>query len=335
LDDSYATAGVHHIFENNHKGAVTRVKFANNDKSLLASSSLDGCLIICQVIPSPATIIYKLEGHQSGIMDIQWSMTNDLIVSASLDGTSKVWQVSKGNCMRTLKDTCGAQVLCCCFQPLNENMIFTGNSKGIIQVYNLSTGIIANKNCIQKITGRVQCICFDSTGSTLWAGDDKGLINSFHFDAYTLKLSKMHKVVSNNGYSITSIAYKNLSNKESALLVNALPNYLLLYRLDNVSSRLRKRIFIRQSEHQIRSAFCPFVSSKKQPNACLVCTGSEDCCVYIFDMENDEKPLVNKLQGHSTPVLDVAFNYDQSLLASGDAQGTVIIWKTNENNNKI
>lgn len=126
--------------------------------------------------------------------------------------------------------------------------------------------------------------------------------------------------MSNNGYSITSIAYKNLNNKESALLVNALPNYLLLYRLDNVSSRLRKRIFIRQSEHQIRSAFCPFVSSKKQPNACLVCTGSEDCCVYIYDMENDDKPLVNKLQGHSTPVLDVAFNYDQSLLASGDAQ---------------
>jgi WD40 repeat protein len=126
--------------------------------------------------------------------------------------------------------------------------------------------------------------------------------------------------VNNNGYSITSIAYKNLNNKESALLVNALPNYLLLYRLDNVSSRLRKRIFIRQSEHQIRSTFCPFVSSKKQPNACLVCTGSEDCCVYIYDMENDDKPLVNKLQGHSTPVLDVTFNYDQSLLASGDAQ---------------
>ena len=35
-------------------------------------------------------------------------------------------------------------------------------------------------------------------------------------------------------------------------------------------------------------------------------------------MENDEKPLINKLQGHSSPVLDVGFNYDQSLLASGD-----------------
>ena len=37
-------------------------------------------------------------------------------------------------------------------------------------------------------------------------------------------------------------------------------------------------------------------------------------------MENDEKPLINKLQGHSAVVKDVSFNYDQSLLASADNQ---------------
>ena len=42
-------------------------------------------------------------------------------------------------------------------------------------------------------------------------------------------------------------------------------------------------------------------------------------------MENDEKPLINKLQGHSSPVLDVGFNYDQSLLASGDNNVTHFI----------
>ena len=124
-------AGVYHIF-NNHKAAVTRLKFANNDKSLLATCSLDGTLVICQVIPSPATTIYRLEGHQSGVMDLQWNTTNDLIVTGSLDGTSRVWQVNKGECMRVLKDTCGGQVLCCCFQPLNENMIFV--SGGIVYI---------------------------------------------------------------------------------------------------------------------------------------------------------------------------------------------------------
>jgi WD40 repeat protein len=218
-------------------------------------------------------------------------------------------------------------------------MIFTGNSKGLLQVYNLSTGIIVNKNCLQKVPGRVQCICFDSTGSNLWIGDDKGSIQSFHFDAFTLKLNKTKKIISNSGYSITSISYKSTKWKDQVtpnLLVNAKPNYLLLYRLvndDNQALKLRKKICIKQSEHSIRSTFCPVMisSSKRQQMNCLTCSGSEDFGVYIYDMENDEKPLINKLQGHCAPVLDVGFNYDQSLLASGDNQGTVIVWKTNGN----
>ena len=74
------------------------------------------------------------------------------------------------------------------------------------------------------------------------------------------------------------------------------------------------------------------VGTKRQPSQantpCLVCTGSEDFCVYIYDMENDEKSLVNKLQGHLAPVKDVGFNYDQSLLASGDLKVSwLTMWK--------
>jgi WD40 repeat protein len=63
----------------------------------------------------------------------------------------------------------------------------------------------------------------------------------------------------------------------------------------------------------------------------VVCTGSEDACVYLYDMERDDKPLVNRLQGHSSTVLDVSFNYDESLLASGDSGGTVIVWRRENN----
>lgn len=56
-------------------------------------------------------------------------------------------------------------------------------------------------------------------------------------------------------------------------------------------------------------------------------SGSEDMCVYFFDVTKESKSCVNKLLGHSAPVLDVCFNCDESLLASCDAQGMVIIWK--------
>ena len=49
-------------------------------------------------------------------------------------------------------------------------------------------------------------------------------------------------------------------------------------------------------------------------------SGSEDSSVYLFDIEKEGKPCVNKLQGHAKAVIDVCFNHDESFLASGDAQ---------------
>jgi WD repeat-containing protein 13 len=85
LEETYAFSGVHHIFDH-HRGSgkikilynfdlfmlvliysVTRVQFAPNDRSLLATCGRDGILAICQVLPTPATIIYRLKGHTAVI----------------------------------------------------------------------------------------------------------------------------------------------------------------------------------------------------------------------------------------------------------------------------
>lgn len=47
-------------------------------------------------------------------------------------------------------------------------------------------------------------------------------------------------------------------------------------------------------------------------------SGGEDGSVYFFDVESGA--LVNKLQGHSSPVLSVCWAYDESLLGSCDTE---------------
>lgn len=57
-------------------------------------------------------------------------------------------------------------------------------------------------------------------------------------------------------------------------------------------------------------------------------TGSEDGSVYFYDIEKPvSRACVNTLQGHAAPVLGVTFNYDESLLATCDLEGLVILWK--------
>ncbi|CAB3998635.1 WD repeat-containing 13-like, partial [Paramuricea clavata] len=326
LGENYAFAGMHHVFDQ-HAEAVTSIKFAHDEKHQLACSSSDGTISVCHLIPSPSVTCF-LRGHKASIKDFDWSVANDFIVSASLDGSSRLWNPTSGQCLRVFDDNWLCAVLSCRFQPLNNNMIVTGNQKGHIQVYNTSTG-----KCIKggtgRTTGAVLSLAFDSTGTILWTGDEKGGILAFCFDIVTGRVQKGKRIVVADGCAITSISYRSWINREArdpSLLVNVANNNLCLFRVVNEEGVLKlKRSFnIRHQSLGIRSSFCPLMSFRQ--GACVV-SGSEDMAVYFFDVEKAEKPCVNKLLGHSAPVLDVCWNYDESLLASCDTEGTVIVWK--------
>ena len=63
----------------------------------------------------------------------------------------------------------------------------------------------------------------------------------------------------------------------------------------------------------------------------LIATGSEDGTIHLLDTTKEGKTAqINRLQGHSAPTLTLCFNYDESLLASGDYQGLVILWRNNQ-----
>ncbi|KAG9467727.1 hypothetical protein GDO78_014429 [Eleutherodactylus coqui] len=307
---------------------VPKVQFANDDKHLLACCSLDGTISVCQLVPTPPAVLQTLRGHNGPVSDFAWSLSNDIIVSTSLDGSMCIWNTHDGRCIRQIADPDSAQMLCCTFQPINNNLTVVGNSKHNIHGVNISTGKKV-KGGSSKLTGRVLSLSFDSAGRILWAGDDRGSIFSFLFDMATGKLTKAKRLVVSEGSAITSISARSWISREArdpSLLVNACINKLLLYRVvDNEGALQLKRTFpVQQMSHALGSIFCPLMSFRQ--GACVV-TGSEDMCVYFFDVERATKAIVNKLQGHSAAVLGVSFNCDESLLASSDAKGMVIIWR--------
>ena len=75
---------------------------------------------------------------------------------------------------------------------------------------------------------------------------------------------------------------------------------------------------------RIRGAFCPLIA--KGRGACFV-SGSEDCNVKLYDEAREDMSAINELMGHGAVVLDVAWNYDESLLGTCDDAGVVILWK--------
>ena len=70
------------------------------------------------------------------ITDFDWSLSNDFIVSASIDGSSRLWNPSSGQCLRIFKDNFLCPVLSCRFQPLNNNMIVVSFLKKLYALKN-------------------------------------------------------------------------------------------------------------------------------------------------------------------------------------------------------
>uniref|UniRef100_A0A1B6CKI7 WD repeat-containing protein 55 homolog n=1 Tax=Clastoptera arizonana TaxID=38151 RepID=A0A1B6CKI7_9HEMI len=328
IAENYAFVGVRHIFDQ-HTAAVTMIKFAHNDKSRLCCASNDGNISICNVTDTPPSVECILRGHKNAVTGCDWSVSNDLMVSCSLDATICLWDVASRTCLRSVKDQLSSEVLACLFQPANNNMVIAGNARGVVQALNVSTGIYPRGGS-SKMGGRVLSLAFDASGKMLWAGNDKGLIMSFSFDLETGRLNKSRRLMLAEGCAITCISWRAWISREArdpTLLVNCASNVVCLFRVINREGTLtlKRKLNVRHKNNSIlvRSTFCPIMSFRQ--GACIV-TGSEDSCVYFLDIERENKAVLNKLQGHACPVLGVSFNYDESLLATSDYQGLVIIW---------
>ncbi|KAJ9591246.1 hypothetical protein L9F63_002211, partial [Diploptera punctata] len=327
ISENYAFIKIKHSLVEHTQG-VTMLKFANNDRSRLCCASFDGTVSICNVTANPPHVEMVLNGHRKGVTGCDWSVSNDLMVTCSLDATLCLWNVVTQKCLRTVKDQMEAEMLSCLFQPANNNMVIAGNSRGMVEVLNVSTGIYPRGGS-SKLGGKVLALTFDASGQLLWAGNNKGIIVSFLFDLETGKLSKLRRLIVAENCPITCISWRAWISREArdpTLLVNCAANVVCLYRVVDKEGglKLKRKFSIRHKNYLVRSIFCPIMSFRQ--GACVV-TGSEDSCVYFLDIEREEKPCVNKLQGHACPVLGVSFNYDESLLATSDYQGLVIIWK--------
>ncbi|KAK8918739.1 Transcriptional corepressor LEUNIG [Platanthera zijinensis] len=320
---AYSFVGMHCIFDN-CKASVTIVKFGHMSSDLLAYGASDGSLTICHVSEPPSVIQY-LKGHSKAITDFDFSSNNQYIASSSVDKTVRVWEISKGHCIRVIYGT--SSQLCIRFHPVNNNLLSVGNANKEISVINFSIGRVINKVYFDN---GLTAMDNDHTGQLIFSGDAQGCIYTVSVNSHTGSISRSHKNRSMRSKSlITTVQYRTFSlvARCPVLLVCAqdgnicffsvaleIKGYLTLL----CSLKLAPRL------HSIRASFCPLLSLEKGE---FIVAGSEDSNVYFYDLTRPKHSCVNKLQGHGSPVIGVAWNYGENLLASSDLDGTVIVWK--------
>lgn len=90
---------------NGHSGSPVRsIAFDTKDASRLASGSTDGAIVLWDIIAESG--LYRLLGHKGGITDINFSRIEsasmDMLITSSLDGLVKVWDLNGQCCIQTI-----------------------------------------------------------------------------------------------------------------------------------------------------------------------------------------------------------------------------------------
>lgn len=320
--------GFHHLSDL-HRAPVTRLKFAHNQSHILLASSLDGSLSLHRLDSTPPSVGLQLQGHTAGVTDFDISTSNELVVSCSADGTVCLWIMATGQLLRQVGSPTKRGLSAARFLPGNNNLVVTGGLAGHVQLINISTGIFPSAGT-STVGGSVLSLEAAAQDCLVWAGTDRGTVLSFKVKANGQRLSKGHRIVVAEGGAkkVTCLSSRPppATGQHGLLLVSAGSDTLLLF---NITDQLGALSLVRKfpvvhSNLGLRSAFAPIMSFRS--GDCVV-SASEDGAVYFFDLSRSSSTSVNKLEAHSCPALAVAFNFDESLLATSDTSGLVIVWK--------
>ncbi|VDL25198.1 unnamed protein product [Hymenolepis diminuta] len=296
VSTGYAFAGIETIFDH-HKDSITRIRFAHNDSHLLAIASADGTASICHIAKSDLStttpVSHRIDYLQvpqpllttsttknlnrchppAAIMDVAWSVANDFVATVSLDSSLCLWDVNRrGTLARHLRDvaTPGGGLMVCEFHPVNNNYLILGDTMGLVQVLNLSTGRVAkngqdklhtpprmriklppchNRTDLSHYLGRgcITALAIDPQTCRLWVGSDLGVIQAYSCNEATGSLMRLSQLTVFTPIpqtflpSVTSLdfcAWLSHEDSSSYLLVNSAGVGLLLYRVDPANGAL-------------------------------------------------------------------------------------------------
>ncbi len=216
LADRSAYNGVHHVVElQSPLSPTSRLMFAHGEKdrfdqkanylqasicildfSRLFCATAKGQVLVCHLTPPFQQNTLMVTEANNPVSDFDLSESNELLAAAGIDGSFVVWDVTSGRELRRVQignDKRGGHVRACRFLPRNNNLIVCALSSGVLQVLNVSTGKFntvsgSGGGGSALMLGKTTSVVLNSSGTLLWSGNDRGLIESFRIDGITGRL---------------------------------------------------------------------------------------------------------------------------------------------------
>lgn len=247
-------------------------------------------------------------GHTSAVIDLAWSK-NDFLVSASLDGTVRLWHPRSRTCLRRLIHT--DRLTSVAFHPTDEQICISGSANGSIFMWHLKHG-----ECLSEVDTDdiVTALAVTPDGTT-------GLVGTLHgrckfyalFDEiqgewqfkHTTQLDVRSKR-SRNAPGKKICGFHFYGRQADKVLISSNDSRLRLYRLDDKSVVCK---FVGHANYEER------LSGSFDPSGRFVLCGSEDRKVLIWDLQHGKssEEFYDEFSDKSKIVADQSDEEDEEL----------------------
>ena len=338
-----------------HTGMVKSVAFDPTGQALI-SGGRDGVIRLWDVTTGqclktfggnlPSLIMSVAYTSRAG--SSQKSMTNGfesttdhLLASGSQSGIVRVWEVSTGDCVKTLKGH-SSTVWSVDFHP-NGQTLLSGSHDSTVKVWNAQTG--QSLRTLRGYSAGVRAIAFSPDGQLLASGSDDKKVRLWEMQAdchlYTLgeHISGVWSVAfSPDGQTLASTGVdairlwdmptrqvrKTLRGHASIVWVAFSPDGQTLASGSADETIQFWDVQSGRSLKTISNNTGKIWSVAFSPDGQILASGSEDATVKLWNAQSGD--CITTFQGHASLVFSVAFSPDGKILASGSSDQTIRIW---------
>lgn len=289
------------------------LSFSHNGRILAAAcASRDGYQIILYEIPS-GRFMRKLYGHLNIIYDLCWSKDDHYILTASSDGTARIWknEINNTNTFKLLPHPCF--VYTAKFHPAAKELVVTGCYDAVVRIWKVDMkedpAILIRQFDTHK--SFINSLCFDNEGHHMYSGDCTGVIvvwNTYikvNDLQHSVRLWSVNKEIKESEFKGIPINYLEVHPNGKRLLIHTKDSTLRIMDLRILAARK----FVGAANYREK------IHSTLTPCGTFLFAGSEDGIVYVWNPETGEQVAMYSDLPFKSPIRDISYHPLENMVA--------------------
>ncbi|XP_021396327.2 jouberin isoform X2 [Lonchura striata] len=288
------------------------IRFSHDGRTLAAAcAGRNGYPIALYEIPS-GQFLREFYGHLNIVYDLCWSKDNQYLLTASSDGTVRMWKIEMKAASAVRVFPHPSFVYTAKYHPVADSLVVTGCYDSVIRIWDANVREIHGQ-LLQELDGHksfINTLCFDAEGHHMFSGDSSGLIIVWDTPVkgsspHLFQHWKVNKEIKENDIKGTPVNHLEVHPNGRHLLIHAKDSTLRIMDLRILATK--KYVGATNYREKIHSTLTPCGT--------FLFSGSEDGRAYVWNPETGDQVATYSDLSFTSPLRDVAFHPHEHMVS--------------------